>query len=113
MTENNKKYIKIINEEITYEEDENGNKYKVVTKTVKNKYTDKDTLMKAIKKYKDKNKDKINNKAAENMREKYKNDPEFREKHKQRCKEYNLRKKLEKEETKKIEETVNLENLEN
>jgi hypothetical protein len=51
----------------------------------------------AVSRYQEKNKEKLNEYAKNRWREKYENDPEFREKHKQRSLERYHRKKQEKE----------------
>jgi len=88
--------LKIINENIEYEEDENGNKYKVIIRTVEKENKTYESIKKAVKKYQENNKEKVNKNIADWKRNKYQNDPEFREKQKQMRREYYNRKKLEK-----------------
>jgi hypothetical protein len=94
-------HTNVINEEVVYEIDDEGNRYKVVVRTVEkeviktiekeNKYIE--SLKKARATYQRKNKDKLSKQVAEWSKEKYKNDPEYREKIKQRQKEYYHRRK--------------------
>ena len=63
------------------------------TKTIKTpSYT-----LKAIRRYQEQNKDKINERRKQRYKERYENDPEFREKQKQLASLQRQKKKLEKE----------------
>ncbi len=85
----------ILNEEIVFEKDENGNDVKTVIKIVES--TTKKTLTeeqraerkkKYIKKYTEENREEINKKVLEINKNRYKNDEEYREYIKQKRKEY-------------------------
>jgi hypothetical protein len=67
--------MEIINPEstVTIQEQTSSSSYKTPSYTLN-----------AIKRYQEKNKEKLNQYAKNRWREKYDNDPEFREKHKQR-----------------------------
>ena len=63
------------------------------------KYKTPSYMRRAVDKYHEKNKERLNEYAKNRWREKYENDPEFREKHKQRSLERYHRKKAEQEAT--------------
>ena len=71
---------KIIKEEITYEEDEEGNRVKVITRNISKTIKYNENVKKAIYKYRENNKEKINN----HLLNRYHTDEEYREKVKQR-----------------------------
>ena len=58
--------------------------------------------LRAVRKYQEKNKEKINEYARNRKKERYQNDPEFREKEKKKAMERYYKKKQEKEEKEKI-----------
>lgn len=58
--------------------------------------------LRAVRKYQEKNKEKINEYARNRKKERYQNDPEFREKEKKKAMERYYRKKQEKEHKEKI-----------
>jgi len=58
-----------------------------------NQYKTPSYTRRASAKYYEKNKEKLNQNAKSRWREKYENDPEFREKHRQRSLEYHRKKK--------------------
>jgi hypothetical protein len=89
----NKKYI---NEETIYEIDNHGIEQKVIVRTImkENKYIE--SIKKANKAYHERNKETINKKIVEWQKLKYQNDPEYREKMKEKRREYYHRKKIQK-----------------
>jgi len=89
---NNEKY-KIIKEKIEYEIDENGNRIKVVFKLVEknNKYYK--NFKKAWDAYRERNKEELNKKAADRRKNKYNNDPDYKEKIKEKNRQYYRNKK--------------------
>ncbi len=93
--DNEQKYIK---EDVLYEEDEFGNKCKVIIRTVETSTKYIQNLRKSQKAYQERNKEKIFKQIAEWQKDKYTSDPEYREKVKQRNKEYYQRKKQMKKE---------------
>jgi hypothetical protein len=78
----------IVEEEVSFEKDENGNVIKVVTKYIekKNKYYE--NIKKAIYTYREKNREELNKKSADKRREKYNTDPTYKELIKNKQKEY-------------------------
>ena len=62
-----------------------------------NAYKTPSYTLRAIKKYQQKNKDKLNEYAKNKKKERYQNDPEFREREKKKAMERYYKKKMEKE----------------
>jgi hypothetical protein len=98
MDEHNEDYH-LVKEEIRNETDENGNTKIIIMKYFekKNKYAE--NIKKANKAYHERNKETINKKIVEWQKLKYQNDPEYREKMKEKRREYYKRKKIQKTET--------------
>lgn len=88
-----------IQEEIYYETDENGMKCKVIVKTIlktiiKESNNELNCYQRASKKYKEQNKEKVRKQIVEWQKNKYQTDPEYREKIKQRRKDYYYKQKM-------------------
>ncbi len=90
--------FRIIKEEVTYSEDEEGNKIKVITRTVEKKTKYYENIKKAVYKYRENNKEKINKQISERRKERYQNDEEYREQLKQKRRERYLKNKNKNEE---------------
>ncbi len=84
---------KIVKEIVKYEKDEIGNQQKIIIRYIEknNRYIE--NLKKAQEKYRENNKEKINKLSNEIMKNKYQNDPEYREQVKQKRREYYLKNK--------------------
>lgn len=94
---NNEKY-KIIKEKIKQEIDENGNQITIIVKLVEKNTKYYTNLKKAIDSYRQRNREELNKKSADRRKDKYNNDPEYKEKIKEKSRLYYLNKKSKKEE---------------
>ena len=94
---NNEKY-KIIKEKIKQEIDENGNQITIIVKLVEKNTKYYTNLKKAIDSYRQRNREELNKKSADRRKDKYNNDPEYKEKIKEKSRLYYLNKKKKKEE---------------
>jgi len=92
--EENQHKISLIGERMEELIDENGNKIMVLCKYFKEKPSFYNELTKnSIQKYQKKNREKLTDYHKNYIKERYKNDPEFRNKERERKKIYNERKK--------------------
>jgi hypothetical protein len=85
--------LKLIREEVSYEVEEDGTKNKVVTKIYEKTCKYYENHKKAVAEYQKNNKEAVSRKISAYQVEKYHNDPEFREKAKERRRESYRRKK--------------------
>ncbi len=103
MTENAKTFdytnYKIIDEQIVFEKDEDGKDVKTVIKIVEfdnsaeKQIKKNESLKRAMKKYREKNKEELNKKIAESNKIRYQNDEEYREYVRQKRREYYVKNK--------------------
>ncbi len=103
MTENAKTFdytnYKIIDEQIVFEKDEDGKDVKTVIKivefdnSVEKQIKKNESLKRAMKKYREKNKEELNKKIAESNKIRYQNDEEYREYVRQKRREYYVKNK--------------------
>jgi len=94
---NNDKY-KIIKENIKHEIDENGNQITIIVKLVEKNTKYYENIKKAVYAYRGRNREECNKKEATRMKQKYNNDPEYKEKIKEKSRLYYQNKKKKKEE---------------
>jgi hypothetical protein len=85
--------LKLIREEISYEVDEDGNRNKVIVKIYEKNYKTMECHRRATANYQKKNKEAVSKRITAYQVERYHNDPEFREKAKERRRESYRRKK--------------------
>ncbi len=79
---------KVLGEICTYEIGESGEKEKVKIVYLESKTKYSENIKKAVAKYQENNREKINQVKKEKHKERYENDPEYREKIKERRRKY-------------------------
>ncbi len=89
---NNDKY-KIIKENIKHEIDENGNQITIIVKLVEKNTKYYENIKKAVYAYRERNKEELNKKSACRRKDKYHNDPEYKERVKEQSRLYYQNKK--------------------